>query len=187
MEKIEPTSKEVGIVTKQTTEWHSIEWKKAYRQVRKLRQRIFKATRQGNWKKVNKLQRLMLRSYSNIQVSVRKATQDNKGKRTAGIDKEKALNPQERGKMVDTLSNLKQWKPKPTKRIYIPKSNGKQRPLGIPSITDRCIQAIVKNALEPAWEAQFEATSYGFRPGRSYVLINIFSDIFVHSLTHLVG
>ncbi|OLT62528.1 group II intron reverse transcriptase/maturase [Moorena bouillonii] len=166
MEKIEPTSKEVGIVTEHATAWHSINWKEAYRQVRKLRQRIFKATRQGNWKKVNKLQRLMLRSYSNIQVSVRKATQDNKGKRTAGVDKEKALEPQERGKMVETLSNLKKWKPKPTKRIYIPKSNGKQRPLGIPSITDRCIQAITKNALEPAWEAQFEATSYGFRPGR---------------------
>ncbi|NEN99348.1 MAG: group II intron reverse transcriptase/maturase, partial [Moorea sp. SIO3I7] len=59
------------------------------------------------------------------------------------------------------------WKPIPTKRIYIPKSNGKQRPLGIPSITDRCLQGIVKNALEPSWEAKFEPVSYGFRPGRS--------------------
>ncbi|WP_293120858.1 reverse transcriptase N-terminal domain-containing protein [Moorena sp. SIO4G3] len=167
MEKIEPTPENVGIVTEQTTYWHSIDWKKAHRQVRKLRQRIFKATRQGDWKKVNKLQRLMLRSQSNIQVSVRKATQDNKGKRTAGVDNEKALNPQERGEMVDTLSKTKLWEPKPTRRMYIPKPNGKQRPLGIPSITDRCIQAIVKNALEPTWEAQFEATSYGFRPGRS--------------------
>ncbi|WP_293116861.1 group II intron reverse transcriptase/maturase [Moorena sp. SIO4G3] len=164
MEKIEPVN---GIVTEQTTNWHSINWKEAHRQVRKLRQRIFKATREGNWKKVNKLQRLMLRSYSNIQVSVRRATQDNKGKKTAGVDKEKCLNPQQRGQMVQTLTTLKSWSPKPTKRIYIPKSNGKKRPLGIPSITDRCLQAIVKNALEPTWEAQFEGTSYGFRPKRS--------------------
>ncbi|NEO81491.1 group II intron reverse transcriptase/maturase [Moorena sp. SIO4G3] len=168
MEKIEPASIDVGIVTEQTTDWHTINWKNAYREVRKLRQRIFKATRQGNWKKVNKLQRLMLRSKANIQVSVRKASQDNKGKRTAGVDKVKALKPKEKGEMVDTLSkNRKQWSPKPTKRIYIPKSNGKKRPLGIPSIADRCLQAIVKNALEPTWEAQFEATSYGFRQGRS--------------------
>ncbi|WP_293090997.1 reverse transcriptase domain-containing protein [Moorena sp. SIOASIH] len=167
MEKIEPISQDTGIVTEHTTEWHSINWKKAYRQVRKLRQRIFKATREGNWKKVNKLQRLMLRSYSNVQISVKTATQQNKGKRTAGVDQEKCLNPQERGQMVDRLINLKSWAAKPTKRIYIPKANGKQRPLGIPSITDRCLQAIVKNTLEPAWEAQFEGTSYGFRPGRS--------------------
>ena len=69
--------------------------------------------------------------------------------------------------MVDSLACYKSWKPLPTRRIYIPKSNGKKRPLGIPSITDRCLQGIVKNALEPTWEAQFEGTSYGFRPGRS--------------------
>ncbi|NEP26982.1 group II intron reverse transcriptase/maturase [Moorena sp. SIO3I6] len=167
MEKIELTSSDGSIVTEQPNDWHSINWKEAHRQVRKLRQRIFKATREGNWKKVNKLQRLMLRSYSNIQVSVKRVTQENKGRKTAGVDKEKCLNPQQRGQMVQTLSTLKSWSPKPTKRIYIPKSNGKQRPLGIPSITDRCLQAIVKNALEPTWEAQFEGTSYGFRPKRS--------------------
>ncbi|NEO35697.1 MAG: group II intron reverse transcriptase/maturase [Moorea sp. SIOASIH] len=167
MEKIEPNPTGNGIVTKQTTDWHATNWKRAYRTVRKLRRRIFKATREGNWKKVNKLQRLMLRSYSNIQVSVRQATQVNSGKKTAGIDGETKLNPAERGKMVDSLTTYKTWKPIPTKRIYIPKSNGKKRPLGIPSITDRCLQGIVKNALEPSWEARFEPVSYGFRPGRS--------------------
>ena len=68
--------------------------------------------------------------------------------------------------MVDDLINNQDWKPKPVRRVYIPKSNGKQRPLGIPTIRDRCLQAIVKNALEPCWEAQFEGISYGFRPGR---------------------
>ncbi len=72
--------------------------------------------------------------------------------------------PQKRGQMVDDLMNNQDWKPKPVRRVYIPKSNGKQRPLGIPTIRE-CLQAIVKNALEPCWEAQFEGISYGFRPG----------------------
>ncbi|NEO24827.1 MAG: group II intron reverse transcriptase/maturase [Moorea sp. SIO4G2] len=167
MEKIEPNSKENGIVTEQTTDWHSINWKKAYREVRKLRRRIFLATREGNWKKVNKLQRLMLRSYSNILISVRQAAQINKGKNTPGIDKIANLNPTLRGELVDALKHYKACKPIPTKRVYIPKPNGKKRPLGIPGMIDRCIQGIVKNALEPHWEAKFEPSSYGFRPGRS--------------------
>lgn len=69
--------------------------------------------------------------------------------------------------MVDNLLNNQDWKPKPARRVYIPKSNGSNHPLGIPTIRDRCLQAIVKNALEPCWESQFEGISYGFRPGRS--------------------
>ena len=154
-------------VTERTTDWHSIDWRKANRLVRGLRRRIFKATSEGNWRKVRSLQKLMLRSYSNTLLFVRKATQDNKGKRSAGVDKVLVKTPQSRGKMVDDLINNQSWKPKPVKRVYIPKSNGKKRPLGIPCIKDRCLQAMVKNALEPCWEAQFEGTSYGFRPGRS--------------------
>lgn len=75
--------------------------------------------------------------------------------------------PEARGILVDILSKYIPWKPLPTLRVYIPKSNGKQRPLGIPCLIDRCLQAVVKNALEPAWEAVFEGSSYGFRPGRS--------------------
>jgi hypothetical protein len=143
-------------VTERTTDWHSIDWRKANRIVRGLRRRIFKATNEGNWRKVRSLQKLMLRSYSNTVVSVRKATQENKGRKTAGVDKVLVKTPQARGKMVDDLIKSQSWKPKPVKRVYIPKSNGKQRPLGIPTIKDRCLQAIVKNALEPCWEEQFE-------------------------------
>lgn len=153
-------------VTNRTTDWHAINWQKSNRIVRGLRRRIFKATSEGNWRKVRSLQKLMLRSYSNMVLSVRKATQNNKGSKTPGVDKVLVKTPQARGKMVDDLIKNQSWKPKPVKRIYIPKSNGKQRPLGIPTIKDRCLQAIVKNALEPCWEAQFEGISYGFRPGR---------------------
>ena len=154
-------------VTAKTTEWHEVNWQNAYGNVRNLRRRIFKATQSKDWRKVRNLQRLMLRSYSNVLLAVRKATQDNKGKKTAGVDKVLVKTPQKRGQMVDDIINNQDWKPKPARRVYIPKSNGKKRPLGIPTIRDRCLQAIVKNALEPCWEAQFEGISYGFRPGRS--------------------
>ena len=164
---MESNSTENDIVTKQTTDWHKVNWPKAYRQVEKLRCRIFRATQEGDRKKVKNLQKLMLKSYSNKLISVRQAAQLNKGEKTPGVDKIAKLTPAMRGRLVDALAEYKSWKPTPTRRVYIPKSNGKKRPLGIPSLVDRCIQGMVKNALEPQWEAQFEPTSYGFRPGRS--------------------
>jgi RNA-directed DNA polymerase len=108
----------------------------------------------------------MLRSYSNILLSVRRVTQVNTGKYTPGVDKVIVKTPAARGQLVDQLSAYQPWRAKPVRRVYIPKSNGKQRPLGIPTVIDRTLQAMVKNALEPYWEARFEGTSYGFRPGR---------------------
>jgi RNA-directed DNA polymerase len=154
-------------VTKRTTDWNSVDWKNANRVVRRLRQRIFKATKDGDLKRVRNLQKLLMRSFSNIVLSVRRVTQLNAGRKTAGVDKLLVLTPGARGTLVDILTMCPPWKPLPVKRIYIRKSNGKQRPLGIPCVIDRCLQAVVKNALEPFWEAQFERTSYGFRPGRS--------------------
>jgi RNA-directed DNA polymerase len=156
----------VANVTARTTDWNRIDWKNANRVVRKLRQRIFKATKDGDLKRVRNLQKLLMRSYSNTLLSVRRVTQQNSGKKTAGVDKLLVTTPTARGTLVDILTKFIPWKPLPVKRVYIRKSNGKQRPLGIPCIIDRCLQAIVKNALEPYWEAQFERTSYGFRPGR---------------------
>ena len=149
-----------------TMNWQGVNWRRANRIVRNLRQRIFRASAAGDLRKVASLQKLMLRSRSNILVSVRRVTQLNDGKKTAGVDKKIALNPKTRKMLVDDISTFTPWKAKPARRVYIPKANGKQRPLGIPVIKDRCLQAMVKNALEPFWEARFEGISYGFRPGR---------------------
>ena len=153
--------------TEKPTDWKTIEWTRAYRTVRNLRQRIFRATQEGNLKKVRSLQKLMLKSYSNRLVSVRRVTQVNAGKNTPGMDGMVVKSPAARGKLVDALGQYTAWKAKPARRVYIPKANKKLRPLGMPVVIDRCLQAMVKNALEPAWEAKFEGSSYGFRPGRS--------------------
>lgn len=148
--------------------WESIDWPTHEQNVARLRRRIFKATREQDWASVRSLQKLMLRSRSNTLVSVRQVTQRNAGRRTAGVDGEVALTPQARGNMAARVHESRSsWEPLPVRRVYIPKANGKQRPLGIPSLMDRCHQARVRNALEPEWEAKFEARSYGFRPGRS--------------------
>lgn len=154
-------------VTQRTTDWQSVNWRQANRLVKNLRQRIFRATQQANWSRVRSLQKLLLKSYSNVLLSVRRVTQINAGKRTAGIDKLLVKTALAKAILVDALKQSIPWQPLAAKRVYIPKSNGKRRPLGIPSIVDRCLQAMVKSALEPCWEAQFEPTSYGFRPGRS--------------------
>jgi RNA-directed DNA polymerase len=153
--------------TEKQTAWNAINWPKANRTVRNLRQRLFRAAQESNLKKVRSLQKLMLKSYSNRLVSVRRVAQINAGKHTPGVDKLVLKTPAARGNMVDHLAHVTLWKAKPVRRIYIPKTSGKLRPLGIPVVEDRCLQAMVKNALEPVWEARFEGSSYGFRPGRS--------------------
>lgn len=154
-------------VTQRPTHWQSVNWRKAQRVVKNLRQRIFKATRCQDWRRVRNLQRLLLKSYSNVLLAVRRVTQINAGKRTPGVDKLLVKTGPAKAILTDVLKQWIPWQPLAARRVYISKSNGKRRPLGIPSLIDRCLQAVVKAALEPCWEAQFEATSYGFRPGRS--------------------
>ena len=153
--------------TEKQTDWNAIDWRKANRTVRNLRQRIFRAAQEGDWKKVRSLQKLMLKSYSNRLVSVRRVTQVNAGKNTPGMDKLVIKTPAARGEMVEALAHASLWKARPARRVYIRKRTNKLRPLGIPVVMDRCLQSMLKNALEPAWEAKFERISYGFRPGRS--------------------
>ncbi|MGH3997689.1 MAG: group II intron reverse transcriptase/maturase [Pseudonocardiaceae bacterium] len=153
-----------------TLEWATIDWRLHEEHVRRLRQRIFKAAREGSLATVRNLQKLMLRSWSNTLVSVRQATQLNTGRKTAGVDGEDALTPQARmGLAVQVHRDASTWRPRPVKRVFIPKAGNraKLRPLGIPVIADRCHQGRVRNALEPEWESRFEPKSYGFRPGRS--------------------
>src|SRR5712691_3727329 len=151
------------------TVWDLVDWREANRIVTNLRQRIFRAARANDHRRVRSLQKLMLRSRSNILMSVRRVTQTNAGKNTPGVDKVLVKTPAARGKLVDQLSTFQPWRARPVRRVYIPKKSdsNQRRPLGIPTIGDRCLQAMVKNALEPAWESRFEGSSYGFRPGRN--------------------
>src|ERR1700726_512097 len=150
-------------------QWGKIDWRAQEEQVRRLRQRIFKAAQEQDWPKGRNLQKLMLRSPANTLVSGRRVTQRNTGRRTAGIDGEVALTPEARADVaVRVHQSITSWNPRAVKRVYIPKASNraKLRPLGIPVLMDRCHQQRVRHALEPEWEARFEPKSYGFRPGR---------------------
>ncbi len=148
-------------------DWDAVDWRQAEEDVRRLRQRIFAASQAGDLKKVRNLQKLMLRSRANALISVRRVTEINAGRKTAGIDGKTVLLSQGKAEWASWAQlRSRSWTPKPVRRVYIPKAGGKQRPLGIPVIADRMLQAIAVSALEPEWEARFEQKSYGFRPGR---------------------
>jgi RNA-directed DNA polymerase len=148
MDKLETNAQAIGADANRTTgltDWQSVNWRKANRKVRNLRRRIYRATQKRDWDKVQSLQRLMLRSYANRLLAVRRETQVNQGKRTAGVDKVLVKTPKARGELVDQLRTFEPYKAKPAKRVYIPKANGRQRPLGIPMCRSHC------TSMQEAW------------------------------------
>lgn len=149
-------------------DWKALPWKKFQLCVFRLQTRIFKARKNGDHRLVRKLQKLLLNSKAAKYLAVRQVTQLNQGKATAGIDDKVALNPKERLQLAEQVqSGWKSWEHQKLRRVHIPKKDGTQRKLGIPTIGDRAYQCLLKYALEPVAEATFHRNSYGFRPGRS--------------------
>jgi len=153
-----------GAVSNATMNWHDIEWEKVHRNVRRLQARIVKATQEGRWGKVKALQRLLTRSFSGKALAVKRVT-ENRGKNTPGVDGEIWDTP---AKKMQAVNELRQrgYRPQPSRRTYIPKSSGKMRPLGIPTMKDRAMQALYLLALDPIAETQADPNSYGFRKKR---------------------
>ena len=137
------------------TTWADINWHAVEEHVRRLQERISRATTNHAWRKVKNLQKLLVRATSNKLLAIRRITQENQGKPTAGIDGMVYATPEARWKLFQEGLSLKGYKPRPVRRVYIPKDNGKQRPLGIPTGKDRVMQAIVKAAFPFRFEGQF--------------------------------
>ena len=155
----------VGASSHEMIDWHSIDWAKCNQEVRRLQTRIVKATREGRHGKVKALQWMLTHSFSGKTLAVKRVT-ENQGKKTPGVDGETWSTPEDKSQAV-LLLKRHGYKPMPLKRIYIPKSNGKKRPLGIPTMMDRAMQALYLLALEPISETKADNRSFGFRPRRS--------------------
>lgn len=145
--------------------WEAIDWQKVLAYVKKLQVRIVKAQKEGHYSKVKSLQWLLTHSFYAKALAVKRVT-SNQGKRTSGVDHELWLTPQAKWSAISKL-NRRGYRPQPLRRHYIPKKNGKMRPLGIPTMTDRAMQTLYKFSLEPIAETYADPNSYGFRIGRS--------------------
>ena len=146
------------------TDWHAIDWQKVHRNVRRLQARIVKAVRAGRWGKVKALVYLLTHSFSGRALAILRVV-SNSGARTPGVDHVLWNTPETKTAAFSTLRRHG-YRPKPLRRVYIPKSNGKMRPLGIPTMADRAMQALHLLGLDPIEETLADRNSYGFRPNR---------------------
>ena len=145
--------------------WHGIPWQDAHQVVGRLQARIANAAKAGDWRKARRLQKLLTRSISAKALAVKRVT-ENQGRKTPGIDRQTWSTPDEKWQAVQSLQH-KGYQPRPMRRVYIPKANGDRRPLGIPTMRDRAMQALHLLALDPTAETTGDIHSYGFRRGRS--------------------
>jgi len=161
------TVQTVGAVSIEAAEWYAIDWRAINRNVRRLQARIVQATKVGRWNKVKALQRLLTCSYSGKVLAVRRVTENN-GKKTPGVDRIIWETPEEKTKAVHDLKR-RGYQPQPLRRVYIPKKSDRKtkRPLGIPTMKDRAMQALYLLALDPVVETTADKNSYGFRQQRS--------------------
>jgi RNA-directed DNA polymerase len=153
-----------GAASHQGVNWHAINWQAVDQEVKRLQVRIVKAQQQGKWGRVKALQHLLTHSFSGKALAVKRVT-ENQGKRTPGVDGETWKTPQKKAEAVETLTQ-RGYRPRPLRRIYIPKSNGSKRPLSIPTMKDRAMQALYLLALDPIAETLADPNSYGFRKER---------------------
>jgi RNA-directed DNA polymerase len=159
------TMKMVGAASGCAVSWHGIDWAKAHQTVRGLQMRIAKAVGEKRWGKVKTLQWLLTRSFYGKAIAVKRVT-ENQGKKSPGVDGEIWDTPETKAKAVMSLRR-RGYQPRPLRRVYIPKANGKMRPLGIPTMKDRAMQALHLLALEPIAETTGDPNSYGFRVERA--------------------
>ncbi|MGO4379139.1 group II intron reverse transcriptase/maturase [Pseudoduganella sp. RAF53_2] len=147
------------------TEWAAIDWRRVQKNVRVMQIRLTKATQEGDWRRVKSLQRWLTRSFSAKALAVKRVT-ENQGKRTAGVDRQLWDTPPQKFAAIAQLEK-RGYRPLPLRRVYIPKANGKERPLGIPTMKDRAMQALHLLAFDPVLEAVSDPNSYGFRKNRA--------------------
>lgn len=152
--------------SREPQDWHAIDWRRVEQFVRTTQRRIAKATLEKDWRKVKALQRSLNHSFSARALAVRRVT-ENQGKRTAGVDRQLWDSPALKRAAIGRLKQQRGYRAKPLRRVYIPKSNGKERPLGIPTMLDRAMQALHLLGLEPVAETTSDPNSYGFRRNRS--------------------
>ena len=160
-----PAARRAGAASHATVDWRAIDWRRVNQNVRRLQARIVKATQAGRWGRVKARQRLLTHSFSGKALAVRRVT-ENQGKRTPGVDGETWDTPAKKAWAVRALRQ-RGYRPRPLRRVYIPKKNGKLHPLGIPTMADRAMQALYLLALDPIAETTGDRNSYGFRSERS--------------------